>query len=160
MSRHISPLSEHDATGAVTNRQTYKYLRASRSGGFSTAAIMAHTNNAFQEVAGRESAFNLASALPYVAPRLRVASCPSTFLWSYKSRTATAGGTLNSSYVTRFTAHVEDCVCSGKPLKWPFRVGDQPPALGQGIWEAGPRARARVFGRSQSSFSVRDANRH
>jgi hypothetical protein len=34
MSRHISPLSEHDATGAVTNRQTYKYLRASRSGAY------------------------------------------------------------------------------------------------------------------------------
>lgn len=35
----------------------------------------------------------------------------------------------------------------GKPLKWTFRVGDQPPTLGQGIADR-PRARARVFGRS------------
>lgn len=48
----------------------------------------------------------------------------------------------------------------GKPLKWTFRVGDQPPTLGQGIWEADLSRKARVFGRSQSLFSVRDANRH
>jgi len=53
-----------------------------------------------------------------------------------------------------------DSVFGGKPLKWTFRVGDQPPTLGQGFWEADLSRKARVFGRSQSLFSVRDANRH
>lgn len=47
-----------------------------------------------QEVAGRESASDLASALYFVATFTR-GKMPTTFLWSYKSRTAPSVGTLN-----------------------------------------------------------------
>jgi len=96
---------------------------------------MAHTNNAFKRwLAG--------SLLPtWLRPctswrRSRVARCPRPF----SGHTSLALHHRGDSKLLTLSHAIHlppgDSVFGGKPLKWTFRVGDQPPTLGQGIWEA------------------------
>jgi len=89
-----------------------------------------------QEVAGRESASDLASALYFVASRSRVARCPRPF--SGHTSLALHHRGDSKLLILSHAIHLSpgDSVFGGKPLKWTFRVGDQPPTLGQRLWEA------------------------
>jgi len=46
-------------------------------------------------------------------------------------------------------------VFGGKPLKWTFRVGDQPPTLEQGVWEADLEREQKFRQVSESLLSAR-----